>query len=155
TAHSESDGTNIGAISISTYQPIATVSGATRAYVRDGVGIHAGVLDINAGESADRIKYDASSRTNGGEFSLIGTVNDLRPEAYVTGVVEAFMGASTDTAGGGNPAAVIVVTGAGDQVLEAWGDFKATANVDDDGGTFGVKVDAINPTADAGGFTRA
>ena len=155
TAFSESDGTNIGAVSISTYQPIATVAGATRAYVRDGVGIQAGTLDINAGESADRIKYTVTSETNGGEFSLIGTVNDLKPEAYVSGVVEAFIGASADTAGGGNPLAVITVTGGGDQVLEAWGDFEATANVDDSGGSFGVKVDAINPTAEAGGFTRA
>ena len=111
TATSKIDGSGFGAIDINLYAPTATVDGKTRAYVRDGVTIDAHNLLLTAGESGARIPYKAEAFTGGGEFSLIGTINDLQPKALVTGTVEAFIGASIEENAGGDPNATITLRG--------------------------------------------
>ncbi|MBW2710096.1 MAG: hypothetical protein JRD04_12720, partial [Deltaproteobacteria bacterium] len=155
TAISDIDGGGFGALKITLFEPTAKVDGATRAYVRDGVDIDAGNLSIQAGKDGNRIDFIADASTSNGSFSLIGTYEDLQPTATVSAVVEAFVGASTDTVGGGNPTADIVLTNVSKMVIQAWGNFDADATVKSGGGSLGVKVNSFSPLADAGGATRA
>src|SRR5262249_10263991 len=56
------DGVNASlGLALSVTLPSAMVTGATRAYVRDGVSMFARTLTIHAGTPADRVRYEAKA----------------------------------------------------------------------------------------------
>ena len=141
-------------VSFNLMLPTATLSGRTSAYVRDGVSMEAGDLDVLAGKGGeDRVVYLAEATTTvvGLAFGL--SVTALRADAFVTGVVEAFVGAASGRSGGGNPAALLGIAGTVD--VGARADIDAIANTD--GGAVGALAAAsvMEPTAVAGGRVRA
>src|SRR5690606_19291282 len=48
-------------LTVTAAEPRAELSGKTRAYVRDGVAMTAASLEIEAGEQADRVQYNATA----------------------------------------------------------------------------------------------
>ncbi|MGD8331683.1 MAG: hypothetical protein PVJ49_19785, partial [Acidobacteriota bacterium] len=161
TAESKGGGFAVGA-SLSFFKPTAIVQGATRAYVRDGVDIDAGTLTVRAGfydedaMAADRVVYSATATAFAVDISFGATVQDLEGVAIVTGVTEAFLGASRDTVGGGNSSADIVISDTDSPLtVSAFSDIDAVANVDGGGASLVVTVNAYKPRAEAGGATRA
>ena len=81
-------------VSVSAALPRAEVSGATRAYVRDGVTMSAATLDVSAGTSkADDVVYTATTNTVLGTLAGIASVSYLKGEAIVDGEVAAYIGA--------------------------------------------------------------
>ncbi|MGD8349442.1 MAG: hypothetical protein PVI79_09415, partial [Gammaproteobacteria bacterium] len=141
---------------VTSFQPEAQVDGATRAYVRDGVGINASTLDIKAGEADDnRATYLATADVDSIGFAFLLAASDLTADARVTGVVEAFAGASKDTVGGGDPSAQISLSNPSALQILAYADINAIADTDGGGGSLLASVQSLAPTATAGGFTRA
>ncbi|MBL8482719.1 MAG: hypothetical protein JNJ60_11010, partial [Rhodocyclaceae bacterium] len=157
TATSESRGGGFaGGASLSFFKPTATVSGATRAYVRDGVDIDAGSLSVTAGESADKVVYKATATALAVDVAFGAAAQDLQGVAIVSGVTEAFLGASRDIAGAGNPTADIHISNtAAPLTVSAVSDIDAVASVNGGGGSLLVTVAALRPRAEAGGATRA
>jgi hypothetical protein len=155
TAESKGGGFAAGA-SLSFFKPTATVNGATRAYVREGVDIDAHTLKVTAGEAADKVVYTANATAFAVDISFGATVQDLEAVSSVSGVTEAFLGASRDTVGAGNPTAGIRITNtASPLTVSAVSDTDAVANVDGGGASLLVTVSSYKPTAEAGGATRA
>jgi hypothetical protein len=153
-AVSSTDGGGFGAlVSVGSFKPTATVSSRTSAYVRDGVNMVAGELDVSAGKlGGDQVKYLADASSVVANVSLV-TVQIAKADATVSGVTEAFIGAANGRVRGGQAGALLDISGAVD--VNARADIDADADTDGGGGSFGVNVTSFQPTADAGGATRA
>ena len=131
--------------------PTATVSGTTRAYVREGTDLVAGSLTVRAGTAADRVVYEAEATS----FVIsvgIASGSGANAAALVIGTVEAFIGAPVGTAPGGIALTILDVTGLVD--IDAASSMTATAKADGGGGG-AISVTAMLPSAEAGGTTRA
>src|SRR5216683_2911962 len=103
TATAVGDSVNAGGIvSASIILPTAKVDGKTRAYVRDGVNMHAGSLTILATDQTDTgpVVYTATSTSHVlGIGALSGA--GVKADATISGTVEAFAGATAGMAAGG------------------------------------------------------
>src|SRR6185503_15543940 len=110
-ALAEAHSGSIGLLVIGVMLPTADASGITRAYVRDNVDIDAGALTVRAGHSGDRVQLDARSMAEVFTLSIAGGAG-VTPEARVTGVTEAFIGAPGGVTGVNTDATKIQVTGA-------------------------------------------
>ena len=82
TAESKGGGFALGA-SLSFFKPTATVDGATRSYVREGVDINADTLEVHAGVTGDRVEYSANAIAFAADISFGVTVQDLEATATV------------------------------------------------------------------------
>ena len=89
------------------------------------------------------------------EVITLGTFQDLEATANVSGVVEAFVGASLNTVAGGTPGAQIALSAPSSLLVQAYSDVHAKAETEGGGGGLVVSVAAYSPTAIAGGYTRA
>ena len=95
-------------VGISILLPTATVSGATRAYVRDGVSMIAGSLVVLAGadnpttvaDEAYAVNYRATATTSVVGVGVIGGAG-ANADATVSGVMESFVGAPALIGAGG------------------------------------------------------
>src|SRR5258706_13298365 len=94
--------------------PTAKVDGKTRAYVRDGVTMHAGSLTVLAYDpnEVDPVVYTATATS---KVFGIGAVSGagVKADAQVTGSVEAFVGAPAGKAAGGAFGAALHISGGG------------------------------------------
>ncbi len=152
-ATAEADSVSFGGlVTLSSFLPTAIVDGRVSAYVRDGVALDAGTLDVNAGKGGDEVEFVASADSRIIGITLGFGLNIAEATATAAGVAEAYLGATNGRTRGGLPGADIDVTGA--VVAEARSDIDATA-VTRGGGAGTVTVSALTPTADAGGSTRA
>ncbi|GGO80245.1 hypothetical protein GCM10011348_16530 [Marinobacterium nitratireducens] len=157
-ARAKTDGGGFsGLASISSFKPTALVSGSTSAYVRDGVNMDAGSLQVRAGNgAADRVTYKAEATSVTVNISFGGTVQDLAAFATVSGTVEAYLGAPDARTGGGQAGAKLDVSDLTTPVIvTAKSDIDAIAKTEGGGGGVGVSVALYKPTAVAGGTTRA
>ena len=93
TANAEANSISGGGFALAVMLPEASVSGATRAFVRDGTAIIADDLKVLAGTAADRIKYFATAKSWNLAIALVAGVG-VDADANVNGVVEAFIGAT-------------------------------------------------------------
>src|SRR5262249_53593315 len=147
-----------GLVAFGVYKPTATVSGKTSAFVRDGVNLRSGTLDVSAGKlgGIDRVVNKAEAKAFTVGISLGVTAQDLEAVAETRGVVEAYTGAAAGVAAAGDPNAVVTVTGGTDALdISARGDIDAIARTEGGGGALGVTVGLYKPKAIAGGKTRA
>ncbi len=143
-----------GLLALSLYEVTATVSGRVSSYVRDGVDLDAGTLNVKAGtDGTDRVQMVAEANSTAGNVSFVAA-QDIAPTASVTGIVEAFIGAPAEIDAGGPVGANITVTNSPLNVL-AYSDIDATAGVEGGSGSLAVSVNIYKPTANAGGTTRA
>ena len=89
-------------------------------------------------------------------IGFIGAGTSLQPTATTDGIIEAFIGAPDDKAAGGSTGAVVKVTGAADSLnVTARGDIDARARTDSISVGGLVNIGDYQPTAEAGGKTRA
>jgi hypothetical protein len=95
TATAEAFGTSVSfVLDVDVVLPQAQVSGATRAYIRDGADLTSDTLKVEAGDAdVDRVRYLANSTSFMADFSLIASIDVIDAEATIDGVVEAFIGA--------------------------------------------------------------
>ena len=143
-----------GLLALSLYDVTAIVSGRVSSYVRDGVDLDAGTLNVKAGaDGTDRVQMVAEANSTAGNVSFVAA-QDIAPTASVTGIVEAFLGAPAEIDAGGPAGANITVTNSPLNVL-AYSDIDATAGVEGGSGSLAVSVNIYKPTANAGGTTRA
>jgi hypothetical protein len=140
-------------LDVDVVEPQARVSGATRAYVREGAAVDAASLTVEAGNDADRVEYDANAASIGADFAGLAAISVVNADAAVDGVVEAFVGAPN---GVGVPAGLPSVT------LDIGGPVNVTARsmitadaAIQGGNAATVTVSVLAPVADAGGATRA
>lgn len=94
------DTTTIAGVGLTDITVAATVSGTTRAFVRDGVTLTAASLVVSAGTTATRVDLDATATITLLAVSILGgsvgaTVTVIRPTASVSGVTRAYAGAGT------------------------------------------------------------
>ena len=151
-AHTDGGGFG-GLVSIGNFKPTAIVSGRTGAYVRDGVNMDAGELDVSAGKlGGDRVQYKADATSFVANVALV-TIQDALADGFVSGATEAYVGATNGLVRGGAHGAKLDISGPLD--VEARADIEADANTDGGGGSFGVDLTSFGPVSDAGGVTRA
>ncbi|MDX2379978.1 MAG: hypothetical protein QNM02_09510, partial [Acidimicrobiia bacterium] len=81
-----------GGVTVNVMLPTATVAGIVRAYVGDSVTLTAKSLTVTA--NAPTMKADSTTKV--GAVAAFGGVNGVEADAFVTGVVEAFIGAHRD-----------------------------------------------------------
>jgi hypothetical protein len=147
-----------GLVAFGIYQPTATVSGKTSAFVRDGVNLRSGTLDVSAGKlgGVDLVVNKAEAKAFTVGISLGGTGQNLQAVAQTQGIIEAYIGAADGVAAAGDPSAVVTVTGGANALnISARGDIDAIARTEGGAGSLGVAVGIYKPTAIAGGRTRA
>ena len=151
-----------GVLSVGLYTPTATVSGKTSAFVRDGVNLLAGTLDVSAGklpvnpgDPYDQVVNKAEAETVSVAVSFLVAAQNLEAIAQTDGIVEAYIGATDGVNAGGDPNAVVKVTGGLDAVdVAAHGDIDAKARTSGGSGSLVVTINLYKPTAIAGGKTR-
>jgi hypothetical protein len=137
------------AITVNVMLPTATVSGVTRAYVGDSVDLDAGSLRITA--DAPTMKAEATSKVAG--ISGFGSGNGVVADAFVTGVVEAFIGAPRGAVTSAYEPDINV--GLGDVTVDADSYMFAHAIADGVGGSLGLSIGVMLPTANVSGRTSA
>ncbi|MEO0465166.1 MAG: LEPR-XLL domain-containing protein, partial [Pseudomonadota bacterium] len=97
TATAESRGGGFAGIAnLTLFRPYASVDGAVRAYLRDGVDVTAGSLSVTAGDEPDEVNMTAYARGFAVGVSFGVVVQDIAPTAVTNGVVEAYLGSATD-----------------------------------------------------------
>ena len=152
-AKATADGDGAGGIAVSVMLPTARVSGITRSFVRDGVKLTAGSLDVQAGRTGDLVQYVAEATTLVRQIGFLGAASIANADAFVEGAVEAFLGAPSGRTGADTSAADTTVAGAVN--VEAWSDMSSTAVANGGGAAAGVSVSVMVPTAEISGATRA
>ena len=148
TATANGGGAALG-IAVNVMLPTATVSGITRAYVGDSVDLDAGSLSI----SADAPTMKADSTTKVGGISGFGSGNGVVANAFVTGIVEAFIGAQRDAAVSAYKPDINV--GTGNVTVDADSFMYAKAVADGFAGSAGLSIGVMLPTAGVSGRTSA
>jgi hypothetical protein len=127
-------------LTVSVAEPRAELSGKTRAYVRDGVSMTAATLQVQAGNRATAVEYNATATTFLLSLGGLASVSVLQANALVDGTVEAYVGAPFNgpvTGGAG----ITDISGA--VTINAWSDMNANAGFGDDGftGIWGISRD--------------
>ena len=148
-----------GVVSLASYRPTAILEGTTSAFVRDGVNLNAGTLDISAGKlvpGGDKVVNRAEATSFSVNISLGIAASVLDAVAKSQGTVQAYIGTSDGVAAAGDPNAVITVTGGVDSLnVSALSDIDAVARTEGGAGSLAVTVGIYRPTSIAGGTTRA
>ena len=132
--------------------PSATDSGRTAAYVRDGVKLAAGSLQVRAGQLGTPVLNLAQATSNSLTGGLLGSGSLVKADAVVNSTVEAYIGAPGTTTGGSASATIVVDNAI---VIGAYSDTQAIAKADGTGASAGLTISIMLPTADAAGITRA
>src|SRR5260370_34545182 len=91
-AKAGADGTGGGAVDVHIMLPTAEVDGTTSAYVREGVKINAGSLNVHAGTTSGRVAYTAEALATVLEIS-IGRGAGAHALAAGTGTAQTFFAA--------------------------------------------------------------
>ena len=132
--------------------PTATDSGRAAAYVRDGVKLAAGSLQVRAGQLGTPVVNLAQATSNSLTGGLLGSGSLVKADAVVSSTVEAYIGAPGSTTGGSTSATIVVDDAI---VIGAYSDTQAIAKSDGTGASAGLTIAVMLPTADAAGTTRA
>ena len=149
TANASASGTSGGLASVGIMLPHAQVSGATLAYVREGVALSAGTLTIGAGTLLAPATYSATATTDVFGIAVVGG-SGATPTAEITGTVDAWIG----TPAGIAPVTGQTVTVTGAATVASVSSLTAHADAHGTGGGI-TTVSVLIPTATVGGKTRA
>jgi hypothetical protein len=142
-----------GAVNFGVMHPVATINGRASSYIRDGVDLDAGALTLQAGSlSTSRIVNNAFAESKVFKFAGLASGAVIDADATANGTVEAFVGAASGRTGGGTPGAhqnrwaCEGRSGVRHRCIGK-GHWRIRGS--------GAGVNVMQPTADAGGITRA